>query len=48
MDKTFHPRRRNVVVGLAAAGLATLGAPAIAQQRVKMRVGYVDTLAVTG
>ena len=48
MDKTFQPRRRPVVMGLAAAGLATMGAPAIAQQRTKIRVGYVDTLAVTG
>ncbi len=48
MDKTFQPRRRHVVMGLAAAGLATIGAPAIAQQRTKIRIGYVDTLAVTG
>lgn len=48
MDKNFQPRRRSVVMGLAAAGLAAMGAPAIAQQRTKIRIGYVDTLAVTG
>ena len=48
MDKNFQPRRRRVVMGMAAAGLATMGAPAIAQPRTKIRVGYVDTLAVTG
>ena len=48
MDKNFQPRRRHVVMGMAAAGLATMGAPAIAQPRTKIRVGYVDTLAVTG
>ena len=48
MDKTFQPRRRHVVMSLAAASLATMGAPTIAQQRTKIRVGYVDTLAVTG
>lgn len=49
MDHRFHPRRRTIVkAGLAAAGLASIGAPAIAQQRTKIRIGYVDTLAVTG
>lgn len=48
MDKNFQPNRRQVVMSLAAAGLTTMGAPAIAQQRTKVRVGYVDTLAVTG
>ena len=48
MDTHFHPRRRQLVMGLAAAGLAGLGAPAIAQQRTQIKIGYVDTLAVTG
>ncbi len=49
MDKTFRPRRRQLVMGLAASGaLAGIGAPAIGQQRTRIRVGYVDTLAVTG
>ena len=32
----------------ATAGLALTGFPAIAQQRTKLRVGYVNTLAVNG
>ena len=48
MSNNLQPRRRNIVLGLGAAGLASLGAPAIAQQRTKIRMGYVDTLAVTG
>ena len=48
MSNNLQLRRRNIVLGLGAAGLASLGAPAIAQQRTKIRVGYVDTLAVTG
>jgi len=48
MGNNLQPRRRNIVLGLGAAGLASLGAPAIAQQRTKIRMGYVDTLAVTG
>jgi NitT/TauT family transport system substrate-binding protein len=49
MDSPFQPRRRAIVAaGLTAAGLGTIGAPAIAQQRTKIRIGYVDTLAVTG
>lgn len=49
MHRTFQPRRRTIVTaGLAAAGLAGIGAPAVAQQRTKIRIGYVDTLAVTG
>lgn len=48
MSNNLQPRRRNIVLGLGAAGLASLGAPAIAQQRAKIRMGYVDTLAVTG
>src|SRR5947208_9046312 len=31
-----------------AAGLGTLGAPAIAQARTKVKVGYLHTLAVDG
>lgn len=48
MDTRFHPRRRQLVMGLAAASIAGIGAPAIAQQRTKIKIGYVDTLAVTG
>jgi NitT/TauT family transport system substrate-binding protein len=48
MDKTFHSRRRQLVMGMAAGALAGIGAPAIAQQRTRIRIGYVDTLAVTG
>ena len=48
MSHNVQLRRRNIVLGLGAAGLASMGAPAIAQQRTKIRVGYVDTLAVTG
>lgn len=49
MDHSFQPRRRTIVTAsLTAAGLSTIGAPAIAQQRTKIRIGYVDTLAVTG
>jgi NitT/TauT family transport system substrate-binding protein len=49
MDSHFQPRRRTIVkAGLTAAGLASMGAPAVAQQRTKIRIGYVDTLAVTG
>lgn len=49
MDKTFQPRRRTIVAaGLTVAGLAGIGVPAIAQPRTKIRIGYVDTLAVTG
>lgn len=49
MNSPFQPRRRTIVAaGLAAAGLGSIGAPAIAQQRTKIRIGYVDTLAVTG
>ena len=49
MDRNFHPRRRAIVAaGMASVGLAGIGAPAIAQQRTRIRIGYVDTLAVTG
>lgn len=49
MTHPFQPRRRTIVTAaLAAAGLSHIGAPAIAQQRTKIRIGYVDTLAVTG
>lgn len=49
MAHHFQMRRRTIVTaGLAAAGLSTIGAPATAQQRTKIRIGYVDTLAVTG
>ena len=48
MKNSSQIRRRDIVLGLGAAGLSSIGAPAIAQQRTKIRVGYVDTLAVTG
>ena len=48
MNNSLQIRRRDIVLGLGAAGLSIIGAPAIAQQRTKIRVGYVDTLAVTG
>lgn len=48
MNNSLQIRRRDIVLGLGASGLSSIGAPAIAQQRTKIRVGYVDTLAVTG
>ena len=49
MNRNFQPRRRAIVAaGMASVGLAGIGAPAIAQQRTRIRIGYVDTLAVTG
>jgi len=48
MNNSLQIRRRDIVLGLGAAGLSSIGAPAIGQQRNKIRVGYVDTLAVTG
>jgi NitT/TauT family transport system substrate-binding protein len=48
MNNSLQVRRRDIVLGLGAAGLSSIGAPAIGQQRTKIRVGYVDTLAVTG
>lgn len=41
-------RRQLLAAGASAFGLAGLGAPVIAQSRTRIRVGYVDTLAVTG
>lgn len=41
--------RRTFLQGTSAmAGVATLGAPAIAQAKTKIRVGYLHTLAVDG
>ena len=41
--------RREVLLGIGAtAGVAALGAPAIAQAKAKVRVGYLHTLAVDG
>ena len=41
--------RRTFLQGAGAAiGIATLGAPALAQARTKIRVGYLHTLAVDG
>ncbi|MGH6611361.1 MAG: ABC transporter substrate-binding protein, partial [Burkholderiaceae bacterium] len=41
-------RRRFLEATGAAIGVATLHAPAIAQSRAKIRVGYLHTLAVDG
>ena len=41
-------RRTFLQVTGAAAGMAALGAPAIAQAKTKIRVGYLHTLAVDG
>jgi NitT/TauT family transport system substrate-binding protein len=41
-------RRRLLQASGAALGLAAIGAPAIAQSRTKIRVGYLHTLAVDG
>lgn len=43
-------QRRNFLQGAAAAalGVATAGAPAIAQSRTKVRLGYLHTLTVDG
>ena len=41
-------RRAFLMQAGAAAGLAAAGLPAIAQQRTRLRVGYVNTLAVNG
>lgn len=40
--------RRNLVKAGAAAGLSSLGFPAIAQSRTKVKVGYLHTPAVDG
>ncbi len=41
--------RRSVLQGIGAtAGVAAFGAPAIAQAKAKVRVGYLHTLAVDG
>ena len=41
--------RRTFLQGTGAvAGVAALGAPAIAQAKTKIRVGYLHTLAVDG
>jgi NitT/TauT family transport system substrate-binding protein len=38
----------NAAAGAAALGLSSIGFPAIAQGRTKIRVGYLHTLAVDG
>jgi len=50
MTDSLHSRQRRRLLGgtLAGAGLSSLGAPSLAQSRTRIRVGYVDTLAVTG
>jgi len=35
MNNSLQIRRRDIVLGLGAAGLSSIGAPAIAQQRTK-------------
>jgi NitT/TauT family transport system substrate-binding protein len=46
---TIRIQRRTFLQGAgAAAGVAALGAPAIAQAKTKIRVGYLHTLAVDG
>jgi NitT/TauT family transport system substrate-binding protein len=40
--------RRTFLQGAAALGLAAAGAPAIAQSRTKVKLGYLHTLAVDG
>lgn len=48
-EETMGINRRRFVQGAGAAiGLAATGAPAIAQARVKVKVGYLHTLAVDG
>ena len=46
--KPDSQRRQLVSGGLAGASLSAIGAPALAQASTKIRIGYVDTLAVTG
>ncbi len=41
-------RRTFLAAAGAAAGTATIGMPAIAQAKTKIRIGYVHTLAVDG
>jgi len=49
MNGSFPTQRRQVIAaGLAGAGLAAFGTPALAQGPTRIRIGYVDTLAVTG
>ena len=49
MTARFQSKRRQLVMGAAAASaLGSVGFPAIGQQRTKLKIGYVDTLAVTG
>ncbi|MEN9774911.1 MAG: hypothetical protein RL322_1981 [Pseudomonadota bacterium] len=49
MNGSFPTQRRQVIAaGLAGTGLAALGIPALAQGPTRIRIGYVDTLAVTG
>src|SRR5215218_7925649 len=49
MNSKHGINRRTFVKGaLASATLGAAGFPAIAQQRTKLRVGYVNTLAVNG
>jgi len=45
----FGNSRRQLVLSAAAVSVAGLySAPVLAQQRTKLKMGYVDTLAVTG
>src|SRR5437773_12083850 len=47
---SMHRRRflQGVGGGAAALGLSAIGAPAIAQERTKVKLGYLHTLAVDG
>jgi NitT/TauT family transport system substrate-binding protein len=48
-EETMSTNRRAFLTGTGAAlGLAIAGAPAIAQSRTKVKVGYLHTLAVDG
>ena len=41
-------RRKFLIAASASVGATALGAPAIAQSKAKVRVGYLHTLAVDG
>jgi NitT/TauT family transport system substrate-binding protein len=47
-EEIMSLNRRSFLQGAAALGLAATGAPAIAQARTKVKVGYLHTLAVDG
>ena len=47
-NKAEFNRRQFIGGAASASALAITGFPAIGQAKVKLKVGYVDTLAVTG